>query len=314
MLEAFDTLKQALITAPVLAYPDFAKPFIVATDASKKAIGAVLSQIDENGREHPIHNASRALNDAENDYSTYEFEGLAIVFAFKKFRHYDLCQNFILFTAHEALKYVINTRDPHGRIARWMSVFADYDFDVHCRPGPRNANTDYLSRSSTEVNMVLSMGLEPDLMSIVEYLTTGTVKEDSSKFAKAIKVRAKNYVMFGRNLFRRTAKGLLFIPAEKERIVILDGLHDEIGYWDLTTTYKIIMDRFLWLRMRPDIPYFVRICDPFQKKNPTEQSSPYGMIPVSGLFHTWCIEIAGPLKKTEAENKYLLLAVEHMSR
>ncbi len=112
MQQAFETLKQALITAPVLAYPDFTKPFIVATDASKRAIGAVLSQKDENGREHPIHYASRGLNEAEKNYSTYEREGLAIVFALKKFRHYLLCEKFKLFTDHEALKYVINTRDP----------------------------------------------------------------------------------------------------------------------------------------------------------------------------------------------------------
>ena len=70
------------------------------------------------------------MNDAEKNYSTYEREGLAIVFALKKFRHYLLCQKFKLFTDHEALKYVINDRDPHGRIARWISIFSEYDFEV----------------------------------------------------------------------------------------------------------------------------------------------------------------------------------------
>ncbi len=174
----------------------------------------MLSQKDENGREHPIHYAIRALNDAEKNYSTYRREGLAIVFGLKKFRHYLLCQKFKLFTDHEALKYLINTGDPRGRIARWMSVFAEYDFEVHYQTGPRNANADYLLRSSAEEIMVLSMGLEPDLMSVVEYLMTGTVKADSSRFAKAIKVRATNYVMYRGKLYRLTAKGLRFIPAE----------------------------------------------------------------------------------------------------
>ena len=117
MQKSFDMLKRALITAPVLAYLDFSKPFLVATDASSAAVGAVLSQFDENGREHPIYFASRSLNEAVKNYSLYEREGLAIVFALKKFRHYLLCQKFKLFTDHEALKYVINNRDPHGRIA-----------------------------------------------------------------------------------------------------------------------------------------------------------------------------------------------------
>ena len=181
-----------------------------------------------------------------------------------------------MFTDHEALKYVINTRDPHGRIARWISVFAEYDFEVHYRPETRNANADYLSRSSAEVSMVLSIGLEPDLKSVVEYLTTGMVKADSSKFAKSIKAPAKNYVMYEGNLFRRTAKGLRFISAEEERMAMMEGLHDEIDHWDFATTYKVITDRFWWPRIRPDVAHFVQSRDPCQKTNPTEQSIPYG--------------------------------------
>ncbi len=77
---------------------------------------------------------------------------------------------------------------------------------------------------------MLSTGLGPDLKSIIEYLTTGMVKADSSKFAKAFKAREKNYVMYGGTLYRRTTKGLRFIPAGEERIVPIKGLHDEIGH------------------------------------------------------------------------------------
>ena len=74
MQKSFVTLKQALTTA----YPNFGKPFLVATDASSAAVGADLSQLDENGREKPIYYASRSLNEAEKNYSTYERDGLAI--------------------------------------------------------------------------------------------------------------------------------------------------------------------------------------------------------------------------------------------
>ena len=96
MQQSFDKLKAALTSTPVLAYPDFAEPFIVAIDASSRAIGAVLSQKYDNEREHPIHYASRGLNNAERNYSTYERERWAIVFALKKFRHYLLCQGSIV--------------------------------------------------------------------------------------------------------------------------------------------------------------------------------------------------------------------------
>ena len=85
--KSFDSLKQALSTDPVLAYTDFNKPFSVATEASSAAFGAVLPELDKDRREYPIYFASRSLNEAEKDQSTYEREGLAIDFALKKSRH-----------------------------------------------------------------------------------------------------------------------------------------------------------------------------------------------------------------------------------
>ncbi len=126
----------------MLAYPDHEKPFILGTDVWSKAIGAVLSQLDVEGRNHPIHYASRGLTSPEKNYSTYERETLAIIFAYKKFRHYFLCQKFKLFTDRDALKYVINMNDPHGKIARWMSSLTEYDFGIAYHPGSKNANAD----------------------------------------------------------------------------------------------------------------------------------------------------------------------------
>ena len=74
----------------------------------------------------------------------YEREGLAIVFALKKFRHHLLCQKFKLFTDHEVFKYALSNRGYFGRIAKWVSIFNEYDFEVVYRPDLRNANADYL--------------------------------------------------------------------------------------------------------------------------------------------------------------------------
>ncbi len=131
------------------------------------------------------------MNDAEKSYSTYERERLVIVFALKTFRYYILPQKLILFTNHKAFNYVINTTDSRGRIATWMSVFAEYDFEVHYRPGSRYGSADYLSRPTAKVTMILSMRHEQDLTWLVEFLTAWMGKADSSKFAKAIKVCAK---------------------------------------------------------------------------------------------------------------------------
>lgn len=86
--EAFDTLKRKFMEAPVLWMPDKAQPFLVESDASKWATGAVLCQQDENGEWHPCGYISHSLNDAERNYEIYDRELLGIVRALKSWRHY----------------------------------------------------------------------------------------------------------------------------------------------------------------------------------------------------------------------------------
>ena len=192
--------------------------------------------------------ASRSLNEAEKNYSTFEGERRAILFEMKKFRHYHLCQIFKFPTIYEALKYVINNRDPHGKTARWISICNEYDFEVVYRPGPRNTNAGYLSRPVARDNLVLMLELERDLNSVAEYWSRGTIDRESSSVARAVKISAKNYHMNDGDLYRRTAKGLRFVPGEKARTSIMKGLHDEIGHWIFAKRYKIISDRFRWPR------------------------------------------------------------------
>ena len=146
MQTAFEELKVKLTSAPVLSYPDYAKQFVVSTDASSRAVGAVLSQADENGRDHAIIYASRALSAAESNYSAFKREVLGVIFALKKFRHYLTSNRFKLYTDHQVLKYVFNMKDPHRRIARWFTLLAEYDFEISYRARRDNACAYFLSR------------------------------------------------------------------------------------------------------------------------------------------------------------------------
>jgi hypothetical protein len=100
--KAFDMLKRNLSMEPLLIYPDFSKPFIVACDASTKAVGAVLSQIRE-GEERPVAYCSRQLNSAESKYSVKDLELLAFLFATKQFRCYLYGHKSVVYTDHRAL-------------------------------------------------------------------------------------------------------------------------------------------------------------------------------------------------------------------
>ena len=135
------------MTAPVLAYPDFDRPFICHTNASNLGLGAVLSQREPQGRERVIAYASRALNQAERNYSTTEKECLAAVWAVcKQFRTYLHGREFELVTDHQALKWLLNHTESYGRTARWVLQLQEFSPKIVYRKGKTHANADALSR------------------------------------------------------------------------------------------------------------------------------------------------------------------------
>ncbi|KAG0848253.1 hypothetical protein G6F17_011811 [Rhizopus arrhizus] len=144
--KSFETLKKLLTTAPVLARPDFNKNFILVTDASKLGLGCVLTQLDDDEKEHPIIFASRGLKPNEVNYAPTKLECLAVVWAVKLFRPYILGKKFMIITDHSALTGLLKTPNPTGIIARWIVTLSEYDFEIKYRPGRVNESADFLSR------------------------------------------------------------------------------------------------------------------------------------------------------------------------
>lgn len=144
--ESFEKLKKMLTEAPILARPDFDKDFILVTDASRLGLGCILTQLDENGHEHPIIYASRSLKSSEVNYGVSKLECLVIIWAVKLFRPYLLGRKFTVITDHSALKGLLNTTNPTGIIARWITILTEYEYDIKYRPGRINESADFLSR------------------------------------------------------------------------------------------------------------------------------------------------------------------------
>ena len=144
MSTSFDELKRFLSTEPLLIYPNFSQPFIVACDASTKAIGAVFLQRPV-GEEHPIAYASRQLNSAESKYSVTELQLLAFLFATKQLRYYLYGRSFTVYTDHRGLKWLLNLQDPSSRLTRWTVKWSEYDYIVDHRPGTKMQHAVALS-------------------------------------------------------------------------------------------------------------------------------------------------------------------------
>ena len=145
--DAFKAVKESLLHAPILALPDPDRSFSVVCDASDFAIGSALLQTDADGRERVIAYESRQLKAAEKNYPVHDKELLAMKYALVKFRVHLLgSKPFVIYTDHASLRTA--TQSPHlsQRMARWLSFFAEYNFEVKYKPGKQNALADALSR------------------------------------------------------------------------------------------------------------------------------------------------------------------------
>ena len=134
-----------MVTTPILVFPYWNKPFHVHVDAFGIALGIVLTHPGEGGINHPITYSSRKWSTTEKNYTTTKREGLAMVYALQKFRHYLLGAPLKMFTDHSALKYLVNKPVLGGRICRWLLLFQEYDFEIIVKPGRLNAGPDHLS-------------------------------------------------------------------------------------------------------------------------------------------------------------------------
>ncbi|CAM4626935.1 unnamed protein product, partial [Lepidochelys olivacea] len=128
--EAFRALKEALVSGPVLANPDFDKPFVVFTDASDTGLGAVLMQEDEKGERHPIVYLSKKLLPREQHYAAIEKECLAMVRALKKLEPYLFGRHFTVYTDHAPLTWLHQMKGANAKLLRWSLLLQDYDMDM----------------------------------------------------------------------------------------------------------------------------------------------------------------------------------------
>ena len=150
--QAFDKLKQLLITAPVLSMPNDDGDYVLDVDASNTGAGAVLQQYQD-CKLHVIEYASRTFNKAERQYCVTRKEMSALIFGLKQFKTYLLGKHFLVRVDHMAITYYRQTKEPVGQQARFLDFMAQFDFDVKYREGSRHVNADCLSRlKPCEVN------------------------------------------------------------------------------------------------------------------------------------------------------------------
>ena len=151
---AFQTLKRALCTAPILSLPEGIEDFVVYCDASNQGLGCVLMQ-----RGKVIAYASRQLKTHEVNYTTHDLELGAVVFALKIWRHYLYGTKSTIFTDHKSLQHIFDQKELNMRQRRWVELLSDYECDIRYHPGKANVVADALSRKEYSGRKVKSLSI-----------------------------------------------------------------------------------------------------------------------------------------------------------
>jgi hypothetical protein len=328
--EAFDKLKEALTTAPVLGKPDYTRDWVLEVDASDIAIGAVLSQ-EMDKEVHPVYYWSRQLGKAERNYSTTDRECLAVVAACKKFRPYILGGHTTIIGDHTAVKWILNKIDVLGRHARWQVILSEFDYDMQTRPGKSNGNADALSRmAGKEKNTEVEEGLllrtlvlqrkwaenswYKDVYLFLESLvyTKSTVYERERIRRMAMRFVIKNDV-----LYHKDSDGGLKICLEKEDVkMVLKEYHDGAvgGHFGRDITIERVRRDFWWPTIWKDVVAYIKTCDNCQRYGPKEQHNvlqPYRPVfPFEYIFLDFVVN----LPTTSRKNNHLLTMTEGLTK
>ena len=223
---AFNRLKKAMVTAPVLQLPDFEKEFTVTTDASGVSVGAILQQDFGSGLQ-PICYESRKLNPAETRYSAYERELLGIVWAVGKWRHYLANRHFTIQTDHDSLRHLPNQPSANRRMWKWVQVLQGYDCDLVHIPGKQNP-ADFLSRRSImEVKDMVAVREEEESLIKRLQLHEGDDGDDAIQ-KKLDKIFAKSKPDLVDMVDQKESNSRASIMVARSRVTLSQDLRDSI--------------------------------------------------------------------------------------
>ncbi|UYV61570.1 K02A2.6-like, partial [Cordylochernes scorpioides] len=319
--EAFQTLKTALLSPPILGHFNPNAPTYVHTDASNIGIGATLVQ-DIGGEEKVISYLSRTLSKAEQNYSTTEKECLAVVWSMSKLRPYLYGRHFKIVTDHHALCWLKNLKDPTGRLARWALKIQEYDFDIIHKSGKKHLDADGLSRGPLP---------ETDWDEDFERLFLNQITDEEDKFIESVKKNlngsrrsiAQNFkeedgCLFKKNPNPEGRAWLLVVPKNKKREIMKEyHNHMSNGHLGVARTMYRIKSKYFWPSMLKDVSEFVKTCHLCQSRKGSNQL-PSGLLqpipPANFPFERIGIDFVGPLPSTKNRKKWIIVLSDYYTR
>jgi hypothetical protein len=351
---AFTALKAALVNTTTLGLPDPDLPFVISTDASQFAIGAVLSQQKENGLQ-PIAYMSHKMNAAERNYPTHEQELLAVVRALQDWRYYLLgsAHTTTIITDHDSLKHLHTQPHLSKRQLRWIEQLHDYSLEIKHQAGKQNVVADALSRridheeqtaavdllssaalpsisqqnqhTSAETTAAASLHLHAvgitsvSAESLVDDIRSAT-SSDTECQTMAADPRQYGLVSYTNGLLY-SGENCIYVPNSRElRSRILHEVHSAPtgGHLGVAKTIDRLSRYFYWAGQRQEVQQYVESCVQCASNKASNQS-PAGLLqPLEIPQKLWehvSMDFIGPLPLTvQTQNDMILVVVDKFSK
>ncbi|KAK2726993.1 hypothetical protein QYM36_007738 [Artemia franciscana] len=341
---AFNSLKEKLISSPILGLPRIGKgDYVLACEASNSAIAAKLSQVQD-GREVVIHYGSRRLNKVEQNYSVTEKECLSVVYFTKLYRQYLYGVRFKVETDHLSLKWLLATKEPAGRTDRWVLSLQDLDFEVAYRPGSQNKVPDPLSRLpvvnavvDSDSFLILPQAIDMEELrkaqkadrfcsSIVKYLAFKHIMPLDVE--KLVIREIQNFVIENGVLCHvSTVSGKCrkreyrLVPVTPNNIApkIMEYFHYSpyAGHFSTAKTFSRLKDRVFFPSMYSIYKRYCKSCLTCisRKSMNVTRKAPLQELPLlSNVLEMISIDLVGPSPKTVNGNTYFLSILDYFTR
>jgi hypothetical protein len=279
---AFNTLKKALVSAPVLALPDFSTTFLVETDASALGVGAVLMQ-----KGHPLAFLSKALGPKLRGLSTYEKEYLAVILAVQQWWPYLQHQEFVILTDHKSLTQLNEQRLHTPWQHKVFTKLLGLQYKVHYRPGSENRVADALSRCVSADLLALST-VVPQWLLDVQASYDHDIEAQSLLARLSVDPAAVPHFTLKAGLLRY--KNRIWLgAAEPLQRKIVSALHCSAigGHSGIPTTYSRVKSLFSWTRMKQYVKTFVQQCQVCLQAKSDRSAYPGKLQPLEVPLSAW---------------------------
>lgn len=310
--KAFDTIKNLLCTQPVLEIFDQELPINIYTDASLEGIGAILKQIQPDGKEKPVAYFSKKLNEAQKKKKAIYLECLAIKEAVKYWQYWLIGKPFTVYTDHKPLEKMnlkSRTDEELGDLTYYLS---QYEFKIKYAPGRQNLEADCLSR-----NPVLESNENADeQLKVVNFLKLDDILTDQYKNEEIQRNKSK-LIVRDKIYFKKTKKKEKIVISEEFSIKILKTIHKDLAHIGIGQMQKTMSPLFTTKNLAKNIRTVCRTCE-ICIKNKSRGHEKFGFMshlgPATKPFEIMSIDTIGGFGSSRSTKKYLHLLVDHFTR